>query len=301
MNALKTEKRILIAFLLNLIFAIVEFIGGLFTGSIAIISDAVHDFGDSISIGASYFLEKISNKAPDNRYTYGYRRYSVLGSILTTFILLFGSAVVIYNAVYRLLHPVNIHYDGMLFLAVVGTIINLAAAFFTHGGGSLNQRSVNLHMLEDVLGWIVVLIGSLVMKFTNWVFVDSVMSLAVAVFILFNALKTLKTVLDIFLEKTPDDIHIPELTEHLLHIDGVTDVHHFHIRSIDGYNKYATLHVVSTGEFATIKQAVKAELAEHGIAHTTVEMEQTDEHCCETMCIVPDSEEHAHTHSHHHH
>lgn len=149
---MKTEKNILIAFILNLAFSLFEFVGGLFTGSVAIISDAVHDLGDAASIGISYFLEKKSKKQPDEEYTYGYARYSVIGSVITTLILLFGSALVIYNAASRIISPAEINYDGMIIFAVVGVCVNLGAALFTHGGDSLNQKAVNLHMLEDVLG-----------------------------------------------------------------------------------------------------------------------------------------------------
>ena len=156
---MKTQKNILIAFILNLGFSIFEFFGGVVTGSVAIISDAVHDLGDAASIGISYFLEKKSRKQPDDRYTYGYVRYSVIGSVITTLILLFGSVMVVYNAVNKIIEPTQINYDGMIVFAVVGVCVNLVAAFFTREGDSLNQRAVNLHMLEDVLGWVVVLVG----------------------------------------------------------------------------------------------------------------------------------------------
>ena len=147
----KTDKNILIAFILNLTFSIIEFVGGTFTGSVAIISDSIHDLGDALSIGISYFLERKSKKKPDEKHTYGYIRYSVLGSTITTVILLTGSILVIYNAILRIINPVEINYNGMIIFAVFGVIINFIAAYFTKEGDSLNQKSVNLHMLEDVL------------------------------------------------------------------------------------------------------------------------------------------------------
>ena len=185
---MKTEKNILIAFILNLAFSVFEFIGGIFTGSVAIISDAVHDIGDAASIGVAFFLERKSKKQPDEKYTYGYARYSVLGSALTSLILLLGSATVIYNAVRRIVTPTEINYSGMIIFAIVGVCVNLGAALLTRHGDSLNQRSVNLHMLEDVLGWIVVLVGAVVMSFTDLYIIDPLMSIGVAIFILINAL-----------------------------------------------------------------------------------------------------------------
>jgi cobalt-zinc-cadmium efflux system protein len=296
---MKTENKILIAFLLNLFFSIFEFIGGIITGSVAIASDAVHDLGDSISIGLSYILEKLSKKKPDEKFTYGYVRFSVLGSIITTVILLSGSAIVIYNAVLRIINPVNIDYNGMLIFACVGLVVNILASVFTHGGESLNQKAVSLHMLEDVLGWFVVLLGAVVMKFTDFKVLDPLLSVAVAMFILINALKGLKSALDIFLEKTPSGVNLTDLKAHLLEIDGVLDLHHLHVWSVDGFNNRATLHVVADGDFKEIKKAVKEEMQEHGIAHTTVECETPLEDCHEKECAC-DTSEHSHHHHHHH-
>lgn len=297
---MKTEKNILIAFLLNIGFSIFEFIGGTITNSVAIISDSIHDMGDALSIGISYFLEKISKKKPDNKYTYGYIRYSVIGSIITTTILLIGSIFVIYNAVLRIINPVDINYDGMIIFALVGAIVNFMAAYFTKDGDSLNQKAVNLHMLEDVLGWIVVFIGAIIMRFTDIKIIDPILSIFVALFIFKNAFKNLKVIIDLFLEKTPNNIDINELKEHLLKIEGINDIHHIHIWSIDGYKTLATLHVVTTEDNRKIKELVKEELKEHGIDHITIEIENTNEECCDETCNVELTHNHTHHHHHHH-
>ena len=297
---MKTQRNILIAFLLNLGFSIFELIGGIFTGSVAILSDAVHDIGDAISIGASYFLERESKKQPDEKYTYGYARYSVIGSVITTLILLVGSALVVYNAVLRILEPVEINYNGMILFAVVGVVVNFLAAFFTHGGDSLNQKAVNLHMLEDVLGWLVVLIGAIVMRFTDFVLLDPILSIAVAVFIFVNAIKGLKEALDIFLEKTPHGVDVHEIEHHVSEIEGVLGVHHIHVWTMDGQSNYATMHVVANGDAHSIKHAIREELAEHGIGHVTLEFEREGEHCHEEHCHV-EVNTHAGHHHHHHH
>lgn len=296
---MKTERNILIAFILNLGFSVFEFIGGLLTGSVAILSDAVHDVGDAASIGTSYFLERKSKKSPDGIYTYGYARYSVVGSVITTLILLFGSAFVIYSAVARIISPVEINYNGMILFAVVGVIVNFLAAFFTHGGESLNEKAVNLHMLEDVLGWLVVLVGAVVMRFTDIKIIDPIMSVAVALFILINALRGLKCALDIFLEKAPHGIDIAEIREHISEIDGVCDVHHVHLWSLDEGKNYATMHVVAEGNISKIKTKVKAELREHGIEHSTLEFESKGENCDERDCRPSTNSSHSHCHHHH--
>lgn len=297
---MKTERNILIAFILNLAFSIFEFFGGIFTGSVAIISDAIHDIGDAMSIGLAFFLERKSKRQPDEKYTYGYARFSVLGGVITTVILLVGSILVIANAIHRIIEPVEINYNGMIIFAIVGALVNLLAAFFTREGDSLNQRAVNLHMLEDVLGWIVVLVGAIVMRFTDFYIIDPLMSIGVAVFILINAIKNLKVVLELFLEKNPMSEHINEIKEHIRGIDGVLDVHHIHIRSTDGHKIYATMHVVVSGDHSKIKTKIREELAEHGISHATLELEDEGEECGEINCHV-EHEEHSGHHHHHHH
>ena len=298
---MKTEKNILIAFILNLSFSVFEFFGGIFTGSVAIISDAIHDIGDAASIGVAFFLEKKSKRQPDEKYTYGYARYSVIGGLITTLILLLGSAAVIYNAVLRIITPAEINYNGMIVFAIVGVCINLGAAILTRDGDSINQKAVNLHMLEDVLGWIVVLVGAIVMRFTDLRIIDPLMSIGVAVFILINALKNLCEVLNLFLEKAPEGIHVDEIKEHVGEIEGVLDVHHVHLWSMDGHNNYATMHVVVNGDAHEIKEQIRNELREHGIGHVTIEVEAENEHCHEEHCHVEHASSHGHHHHHHHH
>lgn len=294
---MKTEKNIFIAFLLNLGFSIFEFVGGIFTGSIAIISDAIHDIGDALSIGIAFFLEKKSKQQPNSTYTYGYARYSILGGLITTLILFIGSVVVIYNSIVSILNPRPINYNGMILFAIIGVTVNFCAAFFTREGDSLNQKAVNLHMLEDVFGWAIVLIGAIVMRFTNFALIDPMMSIGVALFILMHAIKNLKEVLDLFLEKIPHGIDMNEILAHVTALEGVMDVHHIHIWSMDGHHHYATMHVVTDADAHEIKEKIREELKEHGIGHVTLELESEREHCHEKECHT----EHTAVCGHHHH
>ena len=299
---MKTQRNILIAFILNLVFSVFELFGGLFTGSVAIMSDAVHDLGDAVSIGVSYFLERKSKKAPDQSHSYGYGRYSVLGAAITNLILLVGSAFVIYQAVMRLIAPVEIHAQGMVWLALLGAAMNLAATWFTRSGESMNEKAVNLHMLEDVLGWLVVLIGAVVIRITDFWRIDPLMSIAVALFILYHALTGMGRVLDVFMEKTPDGIDVDELIHHIQHIDHVEDVHHLHIWSLDGMNHCATVHIrAGKCDAVALKAAVREEFEEHGVAHVTVELEEAGENCGNTHCEPAKQLTHGHHHHHHHH
>lgn len=293
---MKTDKNILIAFMLNLFFSLFEFMGGLFTGSVAILSDSLHDFGDALSIGVSYFLEKKSKREANSKYTYGYIKYSVLGSIITTVVLIIGSLFVIYESIKRLINPVAINYNGMFLIAIIGVVVNFIAAHYTKEGDSLNQKAVNLHMFEDVLGWIVVLIGSILMKFTNVFFIDSILSICVAVFILVSALRNMESVLEIFLEKAPESVDVEKLKEHLKSIKGVEDIHHIHLRTIDGYNNFVTLHVVVNKYSKEIKDRVREELKEFNINHSTIELELKEENCDDETCVVDNNNHFGHRH-----
>lgn len=298
---MKIERNIWIAFLLNLGFSVFEFFGGLLTGSVAILSDAVHDLGDAAGIGVSWFLERKSKRQPDGTYTYGYTRFSVLGSVFTCGILLLGSVGVVVSAIGRLMNPIPIHYDGMILFAVVGVAVNLTAAFVTREGESLNQKAVNLHMLEDVLTWVVVLVGAVVMRFTDWTILDPLVSIAVAVYIFIHAIGHLRAAVDIFLEKVPEGFSMEAIRERVEAIEGVTNAHHIHIRSIDGYTHAASLHIVVDGEPAAAKAAVREALGELGIAHVTVEVEQVGEVCGQPQCDLLEERKHRHEHHHEHH
>ena len=276
---MKTEKNILIAFLLNMFFSLFELFGGIFTRSVAIISDAIHDFGDSITIGISYFLEKKSKRLADDNYTFGYNRYSILGALISNVILFVGSVLVIYNAILRILNPVKINYDGMIIFAVVGVIVNFLAAYFTRKGNSINQKSVNLHMLEDVLGWIIVLFGAIIMKFTNLSIIDPIMSIAVSLFIVMHVGEHLKTIVDILLEKTPNSINVNDIKEKLIKIKNVDNLHHIHVWTLDGISNFATMHVVLKDEDKKIKDKIRKELLEFNINHVTLEIESIDDKC----------------------
>lgn len=278
----KYSKNILVAFVLNLFFAIFEMCGGLYTGSVAIMSDALHDFGDAVSIGLSYFLERKSQKCPDTSYTYGYARYSVFGSFLTTAILIFGSVVVIYNAVLRLINPIIINYDGMIVIAIIGVIVNTVAAFVTKGGNSMNQKAVNLHMMEDVLGWVVVLIGAIVMKFVDSAYIDSIMSICVSVLMLTKAVPHATKSIQILTDKSV--VNVEKVKKELEQIDGIISVHHIHIWSPDGVNSFATMHAVSNANQMEIKKKIRECLEKFKITHSTIELEAKWEHCDDKVC-----------------
>lgn len=304
----QTTKNMLIAFILNLSFAIIELIGGIVTNSISIISDSVHDLGDSLSIGVSLALEKKSERKPDEKYTYGYLRYSLIGALVSSVVLICGSVFVIYNSVTRIMTPSEVNYDGMLVLAILGVIINGIAALRTSRGSNLNEKSISLHMLEDVLGWGAILIGSVVIRFTGLHILDPIMSLAITVYVLIHAITNIKGVFDILLEKAPEGKNVKEISEELVKLSGVKDIHHIHIWTLDGVNSYITLHAVieessDIEKFGEIKHEIRHTLEHFGISHSTIEIEYKKceaDHCEPTTEIRSGCHHHHHDHGHSH-
>lgn len=284
----RSDENILTAFFLNLFFVFVEITGGIFTNSFAIISDAVHDFGDCVAIGFAYLMEKLSQRSPDEKYTYGYRRYSLVSAAVTSLILVAGSIFIIVGAVKRLGEPREIRGLGMIIIAIFGVIINGAAVLKTRKGFGVNERAISLHLLEDVLGWVAVLIGSVFIYVFKWYFIDSVLSLLIAGFLLFESTKNAKEIFGIFLEKSPSNVDINAFREDIMKIDDVLDVHHIHIWTLDGEKNMATLHVsINEDSDMALYKSVKARVQDisvnAGIEHLTIQID-TDGDCFMDNC-----------------
>lgn len=284
----EVQGNILVAFLLNLGFSLIELVGGLATNSMAILSDSVHDLGDALVIGIAWRMERKSGKGADARHSYGYRRWSVLGALVTTVVLLAGSVAVVVTAIPRILFPVPVDDGGMAWLAVLGIAMNGLAAWRTSGGYSLGQRAVSLHMLEDVLGWVAVLVGSLLIRLTGWTIIDPLLSVAIAAFVARGAVANLLEVMPIFLEEVPDGMSAEEIAREVAgHVDGVADAHHVHIWRLDEETALATLHVSLDDEAdaEVAKAGVRKLLAGHGISHATIETEPAGMACPDPCAI----------------
>lgn len=282
---MKTNQKMFVAFLLNLFFSVFELFGGIISGSYAVISDSFHDFGDALSIGFSLIFEKKSKQSPDEKYTYGYGNYSLVGALFTTLVLLLGSVIIITNSISKIINPSEIEYGKMIIFALIGVIVNTTAAFITKGKDSANQRAINLHMLEDVFGWICVLLGAVIMNFTEFYVLDPIMSIAVSIFIIFHSIENSKEIFSVFLGKVPRDIDISKIKAHILNIDGANDVHHIHIWRHGNTNILCSMHIVTDSSAYEIKKKVRELLKEHGVNHAVIETESTSEECQDKVCL----------------
>ena len=273
-----------VAFALNLFFTVVELVGGVLTNSVAIMSDAVHDLGDSIAIGSAWLLQRASAKNPDKQFTYGYQRLSLLAAFINSAVLLAGSLLVLFFAIPRLWWPQMPHAEGMAVMAVFGIVVNGAGALRLRKGKTLNSKVISWHLLEDVLGWVAVLVVSVVLVFFEWPILDPLLSIGFSLFILFNVLKIFRSTLKLFLQAAPEWFNESDIEAEIVALEGVNAVHHTHVWSLDGSQSIFTSHVVlekgqTRGHLVTLKKLIRRIVGEHDIECVTIEFEFPEERC----------------------
>jgi len=279
-----SSKNIKVAFFLNFTFTLIEIVGAFYTNSLAILSDAIHDFGDSLSLGMSWFFQEVANKKPTKKYSYGYKRYSLLGAVLNTVILFTGSIFIIIEAIPRLLYPEQADAKGMMWLAILGILVNGAAVVRLKNGKTMNEKVVTVHLLEDVLGWIAVLIASIVMQFYDIPILDPLLSVVITCYILYNVYKNGKESIHILLQAVPNNYSTDEIKDELYSLDEVKEVHDCHLWSMDGNYQVFTAHIllhanaVSLEKSITLRKKLKHRLKQKfEIEHITLEMEIGEE------------------------
>jgi len=285
----EATKNIQTAFFLNLFFTVVEIVGGFLTNSVAILSNAIHDLGDCLSLGLALYFQKLAKKGSDTSYSYGYKRFSLLGAVINSIVLVTGSILILTVAIPRILQPETTKTEGMLLFAVLGVLVNGAAVFRLKKGDSVNEKVVKLHLLEDVLGWLAVLVGTIVMRFFDVPVLDPIMSVAIACFVLYNVFKNMRQSLRVILQGIPLEVDITDISQHLEKFEGVENVHDLHVWSVDGNYNVLTVHVVLNNstemeKLAALKAQIRDSLRAKGIEHATIEFETTDERCSFEKC-----------------
>ncbi|WP_066756242.1 cation diffusion facilitator family transporter [Crocinitomix algicola] len=273
------SKNISIAFFLNLSFTIIELIGGILTNSVAIISDAIHDFGDTIALGTSWYLEKKSDRQANQKFTYGYRRLSIFSAFINCIILLIGSSIIIFEAIKRLINPETVDVQGMIYLAILGILVNSIGAWKVIGGKSLNEQTISWHLLEDVFGWVAVLIGSIVMYYYPLFWIDSALSIGIALFISYIMAKKFKRCFKILAQATPVNIDLKKIEESLLKLPVVHSLHYTHIWSLDESKYVFSSHIVVNQIDNSTLPAVQNELSNWNIWRETIQFEVLNTAC----------------------
>lgn len=280
----KSSNNIRTAFFLNAAFTIFEFIGGIYVNSVAIMSDALHDLGDSLSLGLSWYLEGKSKKGADDKFTFGYQRFSLLGALLNSVILVVGSVIIVIEAIDRLQHPEESNAQGMLLIAIVGVAVNGYAAYKLSSGKSMNEKVVRWHLIEDVLGWVAVVIVSIILIFKNIPFLDPALSLLITLYILWNVIKRLKETLTLFLQGSPVDFDLDKLNARIDELDAVKSFHDFHLWSLDGEQHVFSIHLViskdnSVDDLIKLKKNIREILKEFEVERCTIEIDFEEADC----------------------
>lgn len=270
------ERKMLIVFFLNLFFSIAEFFFGSIFSSQAILSDAVHDLGDAMSIGLAYFFEKISNKEATHEFSYGYRRFSLLGALVTSVVLIVGGTLIIIDTIPKLLSPSPVHHTGVFWVAVGAIMINGISVLLMSQGESANERLLNIHLFEDLFGWLLVLLMSIVLRYTDWYILDPLLSLAIAGWILYMTIPEFIRISKIFLQAVPDNINLNKLREDIEALEDIQVLSHFHIWSTDGDQHMMSLTVTTPSNsqhtHEQIKQKIRRLVLEYELSHITIEI-----------------------------
>ena len=273
-----------LAFILNLAFAILEMVGGIFTNSVAILAGALHDLGDSATLAVSWFLERVSQKGKDQKYSYGYKRFSLLGAVFSALVLLTGSVIIVYEAIKRLITPQPSDARGMIIFAVGGIVVNGVAVLRIRREKNMNARMIAWHLLDDVLGWSAVLIMSIILYFADIRILDPVFSLLITAFVIYNVFKNLRKTIALFLQAVPEKVNIKDLEARIRGMQMVKDIHHTHIWSLDGEQNVLTTHIVLESgakreAIRSIKCLIHDMIPQYDLSHTTIEFEYLDEDC----------------------
>lgn len=300
---MSSKRAVWLSFFLNLSYAIVEFIAGGVFGSSAVLADSVHDLGDAVAIGISAVLETISNREEDSQYTLGYKRFSLLGALITAVILMTGSVFVILENITKLFNPQPVNDEGILWLGIIAVTINVLASLVVRKGKTKNESILSLHFLEDTLGWIAVILMAIILRFTDWYILDPLLSLVISFFILSKAIPRFWSTLKIFLDAVPEGVDIKQVKSDLEQLEYVASVNQINLWTMDGLEKNAIVHVClkEIEQMELCKESIRSKLKDCGFQNITIEIDadlashQTHKRNMEELEAVQN-----HGHEHHH-
>jgi cobalt-zinc-cadmium efflux system protein len=281
----------IVGIILNLVFVVIEAVVGLVIHSLSLLSDAGHNLADVASLGLSLFAFRMMKIKSNTTYTYGYKKTTVLVALLNGGILLVSIGAILYESVHRLILPEPLPGKTISIVAAVGILINTVTAllFFRNKENDLNIKSAFLHLMSDAVVSAALVIGGIIIIYTNWYWIDPLLGILVAVVIVFSTWNLLRDSLRLSLDAVPQGIQLREVKAAIEKISGVKDFHHIHIWALSTTENALTGHVVLTGEIGMetqekIKKEIKHQLLHHNIQHVTLETET------ETMACEPQRE-----------
>lgn len=272
----KAGQNLAFVFFMNLTFNIIVIVGGLATNSMAILADCIHDLADTISIALAWTLEKVSQKDSNEKYSYGYQRFSILGAVIISVFVIVMAFVILSEAIPLLFSPEDVDAEGMMLVAIVGIIFKSVSVYRLHGGETFNEKAILFHQLGDVFEWVAILVLSIVLMFWKGApYLDPFVSIGIALWLIFNLGRNLYKSLEVLLQKTPDNFDIEEFKSQIMAIDGIMAIENFHIWSLDGIDSVMTLKVKA--DFGKNVEEIKEEIhdisKEYHIVDITIEFD----------------------------
>jgi len=273
--------------IVNLGLSVFEFVAGAISGSVALMADALHNTNDAAALLIAYIARKISRKGADEQYTFGYRRAELIGAMIQLTALILVGVYLVYEAVRRFFDPEPLLGGWIMAAAGVALVVDVITAWllWSMSKGSLNVKAAFLHNLTDAGASVAVLLGGAAILWLNWTWVDPVITLIIAGYILYMSFGMLKKTSRILMEGTPTNLSVDEIKEALQNLDGIENVHHIHVWELDEHHRALEAHVVigeacSIEELESLKATVKTCLGKHfSIHHSTLEFESAENRC----------------------
>ena len=273
-------KNLGLAILLNTVITLAEAVGGIISGSMALLSDAAHNLSDVLSLIISYFANRLSKKDATERQTFGFRRSEILAAFINSATLTIIAVIIIIEAVQRLMTPVTVSTGWVIWLALASIAVNGLSAFFLRRDAhhNMNMRSAYLHLFTDMLTSVAVLLGGLAIRYLNWYWADSALSMAIALYLLYMSWGIFRSSLRIMMQFTPEEIDVSHLVNKIAEIRGVKNLHHVHVWQINEHDLMFEAHVdlledITVSNFEGILEQIKLTLRQNGVNHSTIQPE----------------------------
>jgi cobalt-zinc-cadmium efflux system protein len=275
-----TGKNLGLAILLNTVITLAEAVGGIISGSMALLSDAAHNLSDVLSLIISYFANRLSKKGATERQTFGFRRSEILAAFINSATLIIIAVIIIIEAVQRLMNPVTVSTGWVIWLALASFVVNGLSALFLREDShhSMNMKSAYLHLFTDMLTSVAVLLGGLAIRYLNWTWADSVLSVIIALYLLYMSWGIFRSSLRIMMQFTPEEIDVSNLVSKIAEIHGVKNLHHVHVWQINEHDLMFEAHVdlvedITVSNFEGILEQIKLTLRQQGVNHSTIQPE----------------------------